>query len=341
MKSKLKYLLIGFLTFAIIITIVFAPDLPWSMKVFFNLRRVSAKTGEKLSNWQGKQTKIISIKGKLTGYGAMTEALKGAQIIALESSSGYSSLSNEKGEFTIPHLVWYPGAQYNLVISASDFYTRLIKLTSPQLLSDASASTNILDFGEINFDLAIKTERSQVVFRTMKYDTLNHSYYKALFDELTVNATSDEEKISKINSFVASKLNYNEPAKSFPTPRAIIEKGSCYCSNLAIAMAAITSAANYPTRTIHLTDTPNYLNTHVVVEVYYNGSWHLYDPTYGIFFLNKQNSVASYRDLRLNPSLVREESSFKNLDASLVQDILKWMPDAFNSGFYQSYLVKL
>lgn len=321
--------------FVIIASIGLLPGLPWSMRVFFNLRRVTTKTATKLSNWQGNQTKVISITGKLKGYGAMEEALKGAQVIALESTSGYASLSDQDGKFIIPHLIWYPGAQYNLVISANDFYTRLIKVSSPEQLSD----TSILDFGELNFDLATETEKTSVVFRVMQYDSLNHSYYRDLFDKLTINATSDEEKISRINTYVATKLNYNEPAKSFPTPKAIIERGSCYCSNLAIAMAAITASANYPTRTVHLSDTTNYLNTHVTVEVYYQEKWHLYDPTYGIFFFNTQGIVASYRELRLNPSLIQLEP-FQQLDPKLVQDILKWMPAAFNSGFHQLYLVK-
>lgn len=342
MKNKLKYfkyLLVSFISLTIIISTTFLIDLPWSMRAFFNLRRVTSKSAAKVSNWQGKQTKTISIKGKLIGYGAMTEALKGAQVIALESTSGYASLSDQDGNFIIPHLIFYPGAVYNLIVSPDDFHTALIKVTSPQHLPDS----NILDFGVLNFDLASKIQKSDAVFRTMQYDVSNHNYYKDLFDKLTINATSDEEKISRINSFVATKLNYNEPAKSFPTPRTIIERGSCYCSNLAIAMAAITASANYPTRTIHLTDTSTYLNTHVTVEVYYQERWHLYDPTYGIFFLN-QGLVASYRALRLNPSLISQSISqpnaFLNLDPKLTQDILKWMPDAFNSGFHQSYLVK-
>ncbi len=335
MKSKSKYLLVIAIMLIIVVSISLLPGLPWSMRVFFNLRRVTAKTATKLSNWQGNQTKVISITGRLKGEGAMIEALKGAQVIALESTSGYASLSDQEGKFIIPHLIWYPGAQYNLVISANDFYTKLIKVSSPQQLP----SSNILDFGELNFDLASETEKNPVVFRRMQYDSSNHSYYKELFDRLTINATSDEEKISRINTYVATKLNYNEPAKNFPTPKAIIERGSCYCSNLAIAMAAITASANYPTRTVHLTDTANYLNTHVTVEVYYQEKWHLYDPTYGIFFLNTQSVVASYRELRLNPSLIQLEP-FQQLDPKLVQDILKWMPAAFNSGFHQLYLVK-
>ncbi len=334
MKNKSKYTLL-MISLALIIGVSLLPGFPWSTNVFFNLRRVAAKTQAKLSKWKGQQTQIISITGKLKGNGAMTEALKGAQVIAIESTSGYAALSDQEGKFVVPHLVWYPGAQYNLVISANIFHTRLIKVTSPQDLS----APLIVDLGDLEFDLANEAEKSELFFRTMPYDFLNHNYYQDLFDKLTINANSDEEKISRINSYIATKLNYDEHAKSFPSPRAIIERGSCYCSNLAIAMTAVTTAGNYPTRTVHLTDSTGYLNTHVVVEVFYQERWHLYDPTYGVSFLNKEGIVANYRELRLDTSLIKPEV-FQNFDTKLAQDILKWMPGTFNSGFHQIYSVK-
>lgn len=334
MKNKSKYLLL-FISLALVTTIFLLPEFLQSTSLFFNLRRVTVKVGARFSEWKNKQTKTISLVGRLRGNGAMVEALKGAQVIAIESTSGYTALTDQEGKFTIPHLTWYPGAEYNLVVSPSTFYNRLIKVKSPEILSE----TFVLDLGDLDFSLADEVERSELIFRTMPYDSLNHNYYKALFDELTLGISSDEEKISKVNKYVATKLNYNEPAKNFPSPKAVIESGSCYCSNLAIAMAALTAAGNYPTRTVHLSDTPEYNNTHVVVEVYYKDQWHLYDPTYGIFFLNDLGVVASYKDLRLNSLLVKSEA-FQGFDPKLSEDVLKWMPGAFNSGFHQIYFVK-
>ena len=121
-------------------------------------------------------------------------------------------------------------------------------------------------------------------------------------------------------------------------PREVLERGSCYCSNLALAMAAITAAANYPTRTVHISDTADYQHTHVMVEVYYGDQWHLYDSTYGVRFLNRQGIVACYRELRLDPALI-SNATFYGLEAGTIQGILEWMPSAYASGFHQMYLV--
>ena len=101
-------------------------------------------------------------------------------------------------------------------------------------------------------------------------------------------------------------------------------------------MAAITEAGNYPTRTVHLSDRPEHVQTHVVVEVYYGDQWHLYDPTFGVSFLDKQGAVASYKQIRLDPSLVTPET-FRGMAAETVRGIMEWMPKAFGSGLHQVY----
>jgi hypothetical protein len=149
---------------------------------------------------------------------------------------------------------------------------------------------------------------------------------------------TEELKIAGIGKYVAGKLDYREPARSFKSPRQVIERGSRYCSNLALAMAAITEAGGYPTRTVHLSNSPQHQNTHVVVEVYYEDHWHLYDPTYGVFFLNKDGAVANYKELRLDPSLVTAQA-FRGIESETAKSILAWMPEIYRAGFHQIYQV--
>ena len=92
------------------------------------------------------------------------------------------------------------------------------------------------------------------------------------------------------------------------------------------------------TRTVHTSDTPEYTNTHVAVEVFYADGWHLYDPTYGVFFLNESGVVASYKELRLNPSLMTT-GAFQQLKPEIARAALAWMPSVYSSGLHQLYHV--
>ncbi|HEY7546268.1 MAG TPA: hypothetical protein VID27_15365, partial [Blastocatellia bacterium] len=64
--------------------------------------------------------------------------------------------------------------------------------------------------------------------------------------------------------------------------------------------------------------------------------WHLYDPTYGVTFKNKDGRVASYREIRLDTSLVKQEL-FRSLDSEAVSKLFKWLPAAYGSGFHHFY----
>jgi hypothetical protein len=42
----------------------------------------------------------------------------------------------------------------------------------------------------------------------------------------------------------------------------------------------------------------------VLVEVYYDGGWRLFDPAFGLSIRDAAGRVASYEQIRRNPSLV-------------------------------------
>ena len=318
---------------ALLLAATFAPAAPWPARWQRSIRRFLMRAELRLAALRGQQPRQVSITGKLLGHGAQVEALKGARITAVESTSGYSALSDIEGRFVLPHLMWYPGASYNLSVNADAYHSKLFKITTA---SDCPAE-DILDIGVLRFDDGYEAgEATQI--RLLEYDDSNNGYYEDVFARLTKSLASDERKIETVNKFVATKLNYDERAASFKSPRQILERGSCFCSNLALAMAAITQAGGYPTRTIHLSDTPQYLNTHVVVEVYYGEQWHLYDPTYGVSFANRLGAVASYRELRLDADLV-SIAAFSSLKPETVRSILSWMPDTYRAGFHQIYQV--
>jgi Transglutaminase-like superfamily len=317
-----------------LLAIVCAPRLPWSARLHKNLSRLRVKALAQMSRWQGNHPRTVMITGRLAGYGAQVEALHGARVIAAESMSGYSAMSDTEGRFFLPHLTWFPGASYNLLIAADAYHLGRLKLEAPS----TCPSNGILDFGELRFEAGDEFDNKVMLVRPMKYDVDNAEFYTGMFLRLTADQRSDESAIDSICKYVAGKLNYEETTMDFHSPRQILERGSCYCSNLALAMAAITAAGNYPTRTVHLSDSPEHKYTHVVVEVYYGDRWHLYDPTYGVSFRNRSDEIASYKDVRLDPGLVTL-AAFSGVKRDTAESVLTWMPKAYETGFHQIYEV--
>ncbi|MGH9760399.1 MAG: transglutaminase domain-containing protein [Blastocatellia bacterium] len=295
------------------------------------LRRASAKAKIRLAAIEGENPRPLSLEGRLVALEQGSRVIRGARVEAMESTSGYGAMTDNEGHFFLPHLTWYPGASYTLIVLSGSGEARQFKVRG-------SASFPLSGTQDIG---ALALDRGENLLQAppgeMSYDSENDDYYRNLFADLTAGVEGDESKITAVCRFVAGRLNYHEMRWSFPNPAEIIRKGSGYCSQLALAMAALTTAGHYPTRTVHLSDTPDYKATHVVVEVYYGDGWHLFDPTYGVEFRDSRGEVASYREIRLDPGLI-VNTAFDRTKKSDVDAIMKWMPAAYESGLHQIYL---
>ncbi|HEV8486562.1 MAG TPA: transglutaminase domain-containing protein [Blastocatellia bacterium] len=328
-----KRILTASATIVLVATLLFLPGLPWSGRIRYAIKRWAAKLETTLADLRGQHPRTVSLAGKLTGSGAFVEAVKGARIDALESGSGYAAMSDGDGRFVLPHLTWYPSATFTLFISVNQYQARIVKVRAPS----TCPTDGVIDMGDLSFDLGVETDAKDQPDRYLRYDSQNRRYYVEMFERLTAPSRTDDQKIKAIAGYVATRRNPEQRALSFRSARQVLERGAPHCSHLAFAMAAITAAGGYPTRTVHLTDTPEYNHTHVAVEVFYESGWHLYDPTYGISFFNRNGTVASYKELRLTPALItldafRQPSAFE-------REALEWMPGAYGSGLYQVYQV--
>ena len=314
-------------------TLLSAPGLPWSGRSRYAIRRWSAKFATTLADLRGQHPRTVSLTGKLTGTGAFVEAVRGARVNALESGSGYAAMSDGEGRFVLPHLTWYPGATFTLFISVNQYQARSMKVRAPL----TCPNDGVIDLGALSFDQAIETDDSDKPERYLRYDIPNRDYYVDIFERLTAASRTNHEKLVAITGYVSTKRNPEQRALSFRSARQVLERGAPHCSHLAFAMAAITAAGGFPTRTVHITDTPEYRHTHVAVEVFYESAWHLYDPTYGVSFFNRNGSVASHTELRLTPALITLEAFPE--PSEFAREALEWMPNAYGSGIYQTYQV--
>lgn len=72
----------------------------------------------------------------------------------------------------------------------------------------------------------------------------------------------------------------------------ILYTQSGLCGDMSVVFANIIKEFDIKYRIIQF----YYSNTHVAVEIYYNGGWHYYDPTWGIYFL-KDSKILSIEEI--------------------------------------------
>jgi hypothetical protein len=311
------------------ISLVFAAlysPFSFSARLRHKVKIVLVAAEKTMSEWRGHKSQLISIKGE-TG-------LAGAQVQVLDSKSGWASLCDLEGRFTIPDIVWYSNASYELIVSTDDSKGKQIKIDTPSTLPP----DGVIEVGRLLLDDATEVDQERLpgmnLVSFQKYDFQNRDYYRKLYEDLTTGKNSHEENVDAVNNFIAKQLNYNETQWD-SGPRRIIDHGSQYCGHLSVAMATVL-AIGYSTRIVNLRDGADPPNTHVVVEVFYKGGWHLYDPTYGVTFKDKAGRVVSYKELRLDPGLISEET-FSAFRQQYPKASFNRMRDMYNSGYHHYY----
>ena len=315
---------------AVVITVlvIFLPGLPWSARNRHTLNRAIAKTEIRLARWRGQNPRLAAIAGRVDA--------PGLQIEALDSRSGFAGLSDNEGNFVLPDEMWYPGATYELIITDNESVGKLIEVSGPRQLPESGQ----FDIGELDLSHAAPVElRSLIGLNSITvedFDSKNRDYYKDLFDHLTAGKQSDEGKVEAVNDYVATKRNYEETQRELGSPRRVLERGSQFCGHLSVAMETLLSVGGYRSRAVHMIDGGQPLASHAVVEVFYNGRWHVYDPTFGLTFRKSDGQLASYNDLRLDKSLISEKL-FENLSEKDARDLMTLLPALYRTGYHHFF----
>jgi hypothetical protein len=303
------------------------PGLPWSAYCQHKLKKIVIKTETMISKWQGSQPRLLSIVG--------VSDLPGARVQALYSPSGWATFCDSKGQFRLSDVLWYPGITYELIISTNEVTGRIVQVNAPLTYP----SLGIMDVGNLQIrsgqEVTFDGLQGDTSYSHENFDWQNRDYYREIYDGITLGMKPDELKVKAVNNYVSERLNYKETEWELGSPRRIIEQGSQYCGHLADTMASLL-ARDYLVRVVHLKDDSTPANTHVVVEVFYEDSWHLYDPTFGIVFRNVNGKVASYRELCMNPELVSVEV-FSRYKQKYPHIALNYIPDIYTSGHHHFY----
>jgi hypothetical protein len=303
----------------------------FSAKLRHQARRVVIKTEMTFARWRGHPPQLVSLAGNL--------GIAGAQIQALDSRSGWAALADREGQFLLLDVTWFPGARYDLILSADGQTGKVISITLPQDLSGGS----IINLGNLSFDSGKTVDLCDLPGITtvsyQNYDAANGAFYRDLYEQLTAGKQTDEARVSAVNDYVATKLNYNETQWEIGSPRRILETGSQYCGHLSTAMATLLVNGRYKVREIHLSNGQSPPGTHAVVEVFYGGAWHVYDPTYGTVYRNGDGAVASYKELRLDPSAIKEDL-FQRFPLKQRRETVALLLGIFRTGHHHFYCFK-
>ncbi|MGD9603292.1 MAG: transglutaminase family protein [Gammaproteobacteria bacterium] len=117
-------------------------------------------------------------------------------------------------------------------------------------------------------------------------------------------ALSDEAKSVAVMRFVVSHIAIGE-VERYKTSAEYIRDQAASCGGFAMAFSDLVRLLGVPARYLGAFgfSDPSYgVGSHALVEVFYDGSWHLFDPTFGVFFYSRatydgQGRILSAREL--------------------------------------------
>src|SRR6185503_20586545 len=123
MRTRWKRRVIVILAAALVLVLLFLPGLPWSARYRHSLKRAVIKARMKLATWQGVEPRLISISGRIDA--------PGARVQALDSRSGWASLADDDGNFLLRDVMWYPNAEYDLIVSTDESAATMTTVRAP------------------------------------------------------------------------------------------------------------------------------------------------------------------------------------------------------------------
>jgi hypothetical protein len=316
-------------TCAMLVATALLPVVSASSRIRYRLGRFVAKAELYLAGSSGSAERLLTVRGRLDRPGSRVEAL--------DSLSGWATIADPDGTFTVLDLQWSPGSRVDLLVTSAAGSARLFTVTLPGAYPDDGT----LDAGPLAFAEGRPVETEQLFginsISYLDFDAANGAYYRGVFDALTLGRGTDEERIDAVNRFVASRYNPDQPRLAERDARSTLEAGSSSSGPLSLAMATVCRAGGYPVRLVDMVAERGARQSHRIVEVFYNGRWHLYDPSYGLSVRDEAGRVVGYSELRRDAALL----------AGLPFDSVErfgWeterMPELFASGIFHLYMFR-
>lgn len=165
----------------------------------------------------------------------------------------------------------------------------------------APADDPFVSFGSLNRAFVLFDEPQELVdsFRQQTPGEDLSIIDAKLAETFPEGARQDEAALLRMLSYVAQTTQLKFSAT--PLGSEVLKQGFGYCYGMALAFVALCRGAGLPAR-VNAFRNLEVMEAHNMAEVYYGGAWHLFDPTYGVFFYTSENfdgsgRIASLRDL--------------------------------------------
>lgn len=125
-------------------------------------------------------------------------------------------------------------------------------------------------------------------------------YYRHVAAQLLgkdADKLSDFQKVITLMDYIC-KLSYLPPHDV--TPFGVLHEKMAECSSYSATLIALAATCGIRGRYVNLHNYP-VNNGHTVTEMFLNGKWRIFDPTYGVYFKDaKTGEIMSFEELR-NP----------------------------------------
>lgn len=129
----------------------------------------------------------------------------------------------------------------------------------------------------------------------------DQKFLRSILDTIFPDGTTGlaEEQISiEILRYVSTSLRLEGNSG---TATKILKEGHAICGGMSISFQTLVRMTGLPARYIGIFGVVNQ-GSHALAEVYYDGQWHLFDPTYGLFFYsepdyNQTGHIASFAEV--------------------------------------------
>jgi len=105
-----------------------------------------------------------------------------------------------------------------------------------------------------------------------------------VFPQGAPEASGERETLALL-AYVSQTLKLKYSARHLGSE--VLAEGQAYCYGMARAFESLCRRMGLPAR-INAVHNFEYMQAHNMAEVFYGGGWHLFDPTYGVFFYDKE-----------------------------------------------------
>lgn len=122
----------------------------------------------------------------------------------------------------------------------------------------------------------------------------------ALHETVSARFAHGAAEHTPVTNWVAWTLGQGHPAfRTIQDPQQMTSRGSTLlCSQISYILVALANEIGIPARHVGL-------NGHVVMEAWYDGAWHLYDPDMEVVLRDESGAVLGIGDLLERPDLLR------------------------------------